>query len=159
MSALTDRLRPRSTEGSVYRDEWVERFEPIYYGFGLLIVSLSAVVFAVHGDWLAGAGFLAVIAGMMLVARFGFRVHLVVGDDALVLAGLFRTRRVPLAEVRKAVAAKGALKLVLVDGDEVYVPGHFLWSHARGDSYSYLADTINAQVVARAITPDPRDPT
>lgn len=155
MAAWTERLRPRSTEGDVYRDEWVECFELIFYGTAILIATLSGVSFVANGEWLAGAGFLTLVAAMVVVARLVFfRPHLVVGDNVLVLAGVLRTRRIPVAEVRRAVASKGALKLTLTDGDEVYVPGHFLWSHARGDRYAYLAQRINARIASPTIAPD-----
>ena len=158
MATWTERLRPRSTEGDVYRDEWVELFELIFDGAGLLIASLSAVSFIAHGEWLLGAGFIAMVGAMIVVARVVFfRPHLVVGDNVLVLAGVLSTRRIPVAEVRRAVASKGALKLTLTDGDEVYVPGHFLWSHARGDCYAYLAQTVNARIASQTIAPDAGD--
>ena len=68
MAAWAERLRPRSTEGDVYRDEWVEQFELIFDGGGVLITSLSAVSFVVNGEWLWGAGFLILIAAMIVVA-------------------------------------------------------------------------------------------
>lgn len=155
MAAWTERLRPRSTEGDVYRDEWVECFELIFDGAGILVASLSAVSFMANGDWASGAGFLAILAAMIVVARLVFfRPHLVVGDNVLVLAGVLRTRRIPVADVRRAVASKGALKLTLTDGDEVYVPGHFLWSHARGDRYAYLARRINARIASPTLASD-----
>ncbi|MBK9972139.1 MAG: hypothetical protein IPP16_15950 [Acidimicrobiaceae bacterium] len=155
MATWTERLRPRSTEGDVYRDEWVEQFELILDGAGILIAFLSALRFVAGGEWLAAAGFLTILAAMIVAARFVFfRPHLVVGDTVLVLAGVLRTRRIPVAEVRKAVASKGALKLTLTDGDEVHVPGHFLWIHARGDCYAYLAQTINARIASPTIAPD-----
>ena len=139
----------------MYRDEWIERFELIFYGGGGLIAAVSAVSFALNGEWLWGAGFVILIAAMIFVARLVFfRPHLVVGNDVLVLAGVFRTRRIPVAEVRCAVTAKGALKLKLADGDEVYVPGHFMWSHARGDCYAYLANTINSRIAAPTVAAD-----
>ena len=90
-----------------------------------------------------------------------FRPHLVVGHDVLVLAGILRTRRLPVAEVRRVVAANRALKLKLklklTDGDEVYVPGHFLYGLGRGDCYAYLAQTVNARIAAAAAVADPQD--
>jgi hypothetical protein len=151
VSALLDRLQPRSLDGDVYRDEWVERFEPIFYGFALFIALASALAFATQGEWLLGAGFVATVAATVGLARLMFfRAHLVVGDEVLVLVGVFRPRRISFGDVQKAVAADGSLKLKLTDGEEVHVPGHTYWSHARGDVYSNLADIINARLVARA---------
>lgn len=113
-----ERLRPRSNEGDVFRDEWVEQFEILVDCMGARLVF--------------------------------FRPHLVVGDDLLVLSGVFGARRVALTEVRTAVASEGSLKLKLIGGDEVYVPGHFLWGHARCDCYAYLAAVVNRRLEGRA---------
>lgn len=47
---MLDRLQPRSFEGDVYRDEWVERFEPILYGFALVVALASALSFAARAS-------------------------------------------------------------------------------------------------------------
>ena len=151
MTPWTERLRPRSVEGEVYRDGWIEVFELIFDGAGVLIAVVAAVTFIRDGQWLAAAGCVALLTAMIAAARFSFfRPHLVVGAEVLVLVGRARTRRVLLADVRKAVASKGMLKLILTDGDEVYVPGHFEWSHARGDCYAYLAQEINFRIAKLA---------
>lgn len=147
VEAWRERLRPRSSEGDVYRDEWVEMVEPIFYGAFFLLAFLGVVNMVAQGEWLIGAGFLLMLSAMILVTRvWFFRPHLVVGNNLLVLVGVLGTRWISIVEVRSAVAAKGALKLKLADGHEVYVPGHFLWSHARGDCYEYLAQKINARI-------------
>jgi hypothetical protein len=156
--AWKERLRPRSTEGDVYRDEWLERSELIFDGGCVLIASLAAVSFVANDEWLWDTVMLIAPVVMIMVARLVFfRPHLVVGGDVLVLAGVFHTRRIPVGEVRRAVAAKGALKLELTDADEVYVPGHFLLTHAHGARYAYLAQTINARVATPTIAADAED--
>ncbi len=118
---------------------------------GVAIAFVGAVTFVAHGEWLLGAGFVTVVALVLMIARLVFfRPHLVVGDDVLVLSGVFGARRVALTEVRTAVASEGSLKLKLIGGDEVYVPGHSLWGHARGDCSAYLAAVINRRLEGRA---------
>lgn len=134
----------------MYRDRWIELFEPIFYGAALLMGVVGVGTLAAHGDWL-GLGFLVALPAMCVTARVVFfRPHLVIGDTVLVLAGVLRTRRIAFADVERAVATQGALKLCLRDGDEVYVPGHFWWHHASGDAYWSLASMINARLAAPA---------
>ena len=147
---MTELCEPRSDEGSVHRDDWVAQFEPIFYGFGAVIGVAGVLTSAAHGDWRWVALMLLVPAAMIvLTRRLYFRPHLVIARDSFLLVGMFSTRRIPMVMVKRAVAERGSLRLVLVDGDEVYVPGHYLWRHAHGDAYSGLASTINNVLSAR----------
>ena len=125
MSRLTALCEPRSDEGSVHRDDWATQFEPIFYLVAAAVGVAGFVTSAVGGEWQWAALMLLVPASMVVVARrFFFRPHLVIADDSLVLVGIFSTRRIPMVTVKCAVAERGSLRLVLVDGDEAYVPGH-----------------------------------
>ena len=154
VAALVVRLQPRSSEGDVYRDEAVELIEVMTDAWGLFVAAGGALLFVASGQWLLGVVPVAFVAAMLALARVVFfRPHLVMGDETLVLVGVFRARRIAYVDVRRAVAAHGALKLVLTDGDEVYVAGHYRTAWwARGERYSYLAERINARIASRKET-------
>ena len=143
-------LRPKSSAGEVIRSREVEQTELFLYGIVLVwVLSCSALLFT--DEWRLGVLFVVGPTLMMLlVRRVGFRPHLVLGADQLVLVGAFYTRRVPYHRVRRAVAEHRSLTLVLTDYEHIVVPGHWgsrktLWE-LLGD---YDVDVENAALARR----------
>lgn len=150
LAALADRLRPRSDDGDVHRDERVEYFELIMDGFGGFLVIYAVALSLVRRDWLVALWYPTAVVALLVVARFVFfRPHVVVGPDVVVLVGVLRAHRVELFRVRRAVAVVGGIRLELTDGSHVAGPG--LRTHAGRDltAFSSVANEINHRIAER----------
>ena len=154
-SALVRRLRgwlrPRSAEGTVYREPGTEYFELIWFGF-MLFFAVCGVVLAISGNpW--GIGFAAASLALGGLARLAFfRPHVVVGEDTLVLVGIFHTRRIAYERVRRVTEVGDGLNLVLTDYEEIAVPGHWMVQFRFGGNWAEhgkLMNAINERVAAR----------
>lgn len=136
------RLIPHKWPGTVYRDPWVEAFEPIYDILGLGIAFGGLLI---ADDWWHLA-FPAITLAMLFTARrLFFYPHLVIGDSSVTIVGIARTSQVPFADIDHAVAWGSEVRI------HTTTPDTFTWwpggpFPGRRDRYAYIADDVNLAV-------------